>query len=298
MASNINYQHLFYFWNVVKEDSFTKASKKLGLAQPTISGQISTFEKSIGSPLLSREGRRIFLTETGHIVFNYAQKIFSLGEKMNDDIRNSTLLNFNSLSLGYRNSIPGQIIASLSHSIYNKDDNRLIFLMDNNEAILNGVARKLIDAAITDEPFSYINGVPLYNHLLIESDISLLGHIGKIEAFGNNLSNALQLHPCIMPSQNTKMRRLLDDWLINMQIEPKVIAEVESFDTIINMARDFSCFIFVPTIILNDIQERLDYRDSLILPKIKIRYYATTLAKQPDNKLISTIIDSSQTEFS
>ena len=89
MAKNINYQHLFYFWNVVKEGSFTKAGKKLGLAQPTISGQILTFEKSMGSTLISRNGRNISLTETGHIVFNYAQKIFSLHELLFQNIKNT-----------------------------------------------------------------------------------------------------------------------------------------------------------------------------------------------------------------
>ncbi len=94
MSQNINYQHLYYFWNVVREDSFTKASKKLGLAQPTISGQIATFEKSIGSKLLSRQGRRIYLTDTGHIVYNYADKIFNLGEKMREDLDSNSKCNF------------------------------------------------------------------------------------------------------------------------------------------------------------------------------------------------------------
>jgi LysR family transcriptional activator of nhaA len=37
----LNYQHLYYFWTVAREGGVTQASKKLGLAQPTISSQLS-----------------------------------------------------------------------------------------------------------------------------------------------------------------------------------------------------------------------------------------------------------------
>ena len=46
----LNYQHLFYFWQVAKVGSITKACDKLGLAQPTISNQITLLEKSLGIP--------------------------------------------------------------------------------------------------------------------------------------------------------------------------------------------------------------------------------------------------------
>ncbi|KAF0132363.1 MAG: LysR family transcriptional regulator, partial [Methylocystaceae bacterium] len=78
----LNYQHLFYFWNVAREGGVTRASEKLGLAQPTISGQIAVFEESIGAQLFRKEGRNLVMTETGRTVFNYADEIFSLGREL------------------------------------------------------------------------------------------------------------------------------------------------------------------------------------------------------------------------
>jgi LysR family transcriptional activator of nhaA len=78
----LNYQHLFYFWTAAREGGITRASEKLGLAQPTISGQITVFEETIGSQLLKKDGRKLILTETGRTVFNYAEEIFSLGNEL------------------------------------------------------------------------------------------------------------------------------------------------------------------------------------------------------------------------
>ena len=40
----LNYHHLLYFWTVAREGTVARASKQLGLAQPTISGQLRTLE--------------------------------------------------------------------------------------------------------------------------------------------------------------------------------------------------------------------------------------------------------------
>ena len=295
MSQNINYQHLYYFWNVVREDSFTRASKKLGLAQPTISGQIATFEKSLGSKLLSRQGRRIYLTDTGHIVYSYADKIFNLGDKMREDIKLSTFMYYHSIVVGYRSSIPSQVISKISHFFFDKiDEYRLTCLSDNNEAILRGVTRKYFDAAITDEPLSYVNGLPLYAHLLFESEISILCHSQYAESYKLNFPSIIERYPCIIPSHNTRLRYLVDDYLSQHQIKPIMISEVENYDIMLNMAKKSPYLIYAPTIIVNDIQDSIDFHEIYRLPKSRIKYYAVTLNKKPDKDLISYIVKKSQ----
>ena len=68
----LNYHHLLYFHTVAREGSVTRASKLLRLAQPTLSGQIRKLEESLGEKLFARQGRGLTLTETGRIVFRYA----------------------------------------------------------------------------------------------------------------------------------------------------------------------------------------------------------------------------------
>lgn len=47
---------LRYFVELVREQSFTRASEKLFVTQPTISKMIRNMEEELGQPLLSRAG--------------------------------------------------------------------------------------------------------------------------------------------------------------------------------------------------------------------------------------------------
>lgn len=88
--NRLNYQHLFYFWNVVKEGSISRACEKLHLAQPTISGQLAVFEQVVGKKLYIKDGRKLVLSDTGRTVFRYAEEIFSLGQELNQTLQGLT----------------------------------------------------------------------------------------------------------------------------------------------------------------------------------------------------------------
>ena len=51
MITNINYNHLYYFWQVSKHGSIAAASKILNLTPQTVSSQITNLEQRLGKPL-------------------------------------------------------------------------------------------------------------------------------------------------------------------------------------------------------------------------------------------------------
>ena len=83
----INYHHLLYFWVIAREGSISRACEELRLAQPTLSGQLKALEQSLGEALFERKGRGLELTEVGKTVFSYAEKIFALGQELQDVVR-------------------------------------------------------------------------------------------------------------------------------------------------------------------------------------------------------------------
>jgi DNA-binding transcriptional LysR family regulator len=78
--------HLWLFYKVAQNLSFTKTAEELFISQPTISVQVKKLEQSIGLKLLELHGKNIYLTQYGQVVFGYAQKIFSLVEDMEGEI--------------------------------------------------------------------------------------------------------------------------------------------------------------------------------------------------------------------
>ncbi len=53
----------------------TRASKQLGLAQPSLSKQLSSLEESVGARLFERAHKRMVLTDAGRLLLFHAQRV-------------------------------------------------------------------------------------------------------------------------------------------------------------------------------------------------------------------------------
>lgn len=69
------------FKTVASLMSFNRAAETLNYAQSTVSAQIKAMEEELDKPLFNRLGRKIVLTDAGHLLLRYAQKILLLEEE-------------------------------------------------------------------------------------------------------------------------------------------------------------------------------------------------------------------------
>ena len=83
----LNFHHLRYFWMVAKRGGVRKAAEDLHVSQPSVSAQLKLLEEALGEKLFRRGGRNLVLTETGHLVFSYADEIFSAGRELMNAVR-------------------------------------------------------------------------------------------------------------------------------------------------------------------------------------------------------------------
>ena len=84
-ASAVTLRQLRIFWAVAQARSFTRASKLVDLAQPSMSQQISRLEEEIGAPLFDRNRARsrneLTLTDAGRFLLRKAEIILSSVEE-------------------------------------------------------------------------------------------------------------------------------------------------------------------------------------------------------------------------
>ena len=74
-------KQLKIFCAVVEKGSFSKAAEMLILTQPTVSFQIASLEKEMGTKLLDRSGREVTLTRSGEALYHYALRMLQLADE-------------------------------------------------------------------------------------------------------------------------------------------------------------------------------------------------------------------------
>lgn len=70
-------RQLYYFSEIVKQESISKAAEVLHIAQPPLSQQLKKLETELGTVLIHRYRQKWELTETGEVLYQYAEKLLS-----------------------------------------------------------------------------------------------------------------------------------------------------------------------------------------------------------------------------
>ena len=94
-----------YFLAVSQKLSFTEAAQECGATQPAVSKAIKLLEAELGASLLSREGKKVILTEFGRSMQPHFERILSEAEAARTIADNFRLLNKAPVKLGVLSSI-------------------------------------------------------------------------------------------------------------------------------------------------------------------------------------------------
>jgi len=86
MAYHITFRQLEIFAAVSKHLSYTVAAEKLHLSQPAVSMQVKQLENLIGEKVTEKIGKKLFLTDMGKVMMQYADTILSSREAMEETI--------------------------------------------------------------------------------------------------------------------------------------------------------------------------------------------------------------------
>ena len=99
-------QHLKYFVEVVRQESFTRAAAQLFVTQPMLTRSIKQLEESLNVLLIERTSKSFHLTDAGRILYERAQEFLMQYEAIFQ-----TMADVRSVKTGeVRLSIPGVLL--------------------------------------------------------------------------------------------------------------------------------------------------------------------------------------------
>lgn len=291
----LNYHHLLYFWTVAKEGSIARACKKLLLAQPTISAQLRDLEQALGEKLFAREGRGLRLTETGQLVFQYADEIFSIGREMVDAVRGRPTGRPLRLAVGIADVLPKLISFRLLRPALALDTAVQIQCReDKPDRLLAELAIHALDIVLSDAPVPSSIKIRAFSHLLGECGTSFMGKAELAKKFRRGFPQSLDGAPMLLPTENTTLRRSMDQWFDSLGIRPEVRAEFEDSALLKVFGQEGIGIFGVPSVVENEVRRQFQVQLVGRVEEVKERFYAISTDRKLKHPAVLAISEAAR----
>ena len=178
--------------------------------------------------LFAREGRNLVLTETGRMVFSYADEMFQLGIELQDVLDGQTFGIKITVKFGVAMIVPKLLAYRVLEPVLQMNESTNLIcheapLVD----LLADMSIHKLDAVLSDCPINPSLNIRAYNHSLGGSGITFFSvpeHAKKLE---KNFPQNLHDFPFLMPSKSSSLRMNLENWFDQHAIKPRVVAEFE-----------------------------------------------------------------------
>lgn len=277
----LNYHHLLYFWTVAREGGLAPAGKVLHLSQSALSGQIHRLEENLGHALFERRGRKLEMTETGRVVYRYAEQIFGLGREMLDVVRERPVNRPLRLVVGIADVVPKLLVRQLLAPAFQQEQRlALVCHEDHFDRLLSSLAAHILDVVIADGPVPPDSELRLFNHVLGESRVTLVAPASQASALRKNFPASLDGAALMLPLVGSTLRRNLDLWFEQNNVEPQIVAEAEDSALLKAFAAAGMGAMFVPTVIAKSVTRRYDVVEVAEVTGIVEHFYAITAERR------------------
>ncbi|MEN6078945.1 transcriptional activator NhaR [Chromobacterium piscinae] len=234
----LNYKHLHYFWAVARTGSVTRAAEQLGISMQTVSGQISRLEQQLGRSLLRQQGRGLELTEAGRVAQGYADRIFLLGEEMEEALADPLLDQTLRLAAGISDVVPKGIASRLLRPALQTGSRlRLSCGEGDFDELIGELGRHRLDLVLADRPVASSEQQQFQSWPLLSCPVQLLAapalHASRQAGFPASLEQA----PLLLPSRDNVLRRQLEHWFEASGLRPDVVGEFDDHALMETFAR-------------------------------------------------------------
>jgi len=291
----LNYHHLLYFWMVAREGSVTRAATELRLGQPTVSAQIRTLEEAFGEKLFARVGRNLVLTDVGRFVFRYAEDIFSLGRELQNTLKGRPTGRPLRFMVGVVDIIPKLITYRLLQpALVLSEPVRVVCREDEPERLLAELAVHRLDMVLTDAPLGLGIKVRAFNHLLGECGVTFFGTAQLARAHRRGFPRSLDGAPLVLPTDNTTLRRSLDQWFDSQGIQPNIVGEFEDSALVEVFGRTGAGIFVAPSAIEKEVQRQYGVERIGRVDSVRERFYAISVERRLKHPAVVAVAEAAR----
>ena len=230
----MNFIQLKYFNEVCKWQSISKAAAALHVSQPTISIAIKEFEKETGLNLFRRIGKRLLLTDDGHIVWQKVVPFLANLDLLDKEIKD---LSFNKHHI--RLAVPPQIGVFILPLLFNEfkvlhPEIDLEIVETGGIDALSMLEADELDLSLTNYDNNFSSN--LTYHKLSDNEICFCICKDKRNSFGNSITlKEAADSKLVLLNVNFFINRFIQSEFTRENISPNFILYSSQLHTIKNL---------------------------------------------------------------
>jgi LysR family transcriptional activator of nhaA len=299
MSSPLNYNQLYYFWVVAQEGSVTTAAKRLHVSQPAISSQLKRLEEALGDSLLARSGRSQVLTPFGKTTYDYAQRIFALGQELTQVAEGHNPERSIRLAVGVGDTLPKVLVARILAPVFRLLPGVVVSLrQDRWDRLMGALATHELDLVLGDQPVQSHVDVKARSTLVAESPIVFYALTQIAAPLRRKFPQSLEQVPCILPPRETSLRRAVEQWFEDHGLRINCIAEVDD-SALTKALGHWGVGVFpAPASIEDDLADRYGVRRIGEAQGLTERIFAISRPQRREHPGIAAVLDAAAAERS
>ena len=295
----MNYKHLHYFLQVARLGGVLRASEQLHLSPQTISGQIQVLEDSLGTPLFTKRGRGLALTDAGRMVLRYAEDIFAIGAELEEAVRDfpktERVLEFR---VGVADAVPKSIACRLIEPASQLPGRvRIVCREWKLDALLGELALHRLDLVISDAPIPPSVSVRAFNHKLGGCGISFFAAPALYKAHQGPFPQCLDGAPLLMPAEDCATGQHLRAWLHTLSLQPQVVGEFDDSALAKEFGRRGMGLFIAPTVLEKEIEKQYGVRSLGATSAVIEEFFAISVERRLTHPCVTAITQSARNEL-
>lgn len=261
-----------YFVAIARSKSFSRASVELRIAQPALSSQIAALEAELETQLFLRHSRGVELTEAGRALLPRAEEIIGKVEDAVSAIRALGKQTTFEIRLGVPTTMTGIVAIPLMDAFSASHPEIVLHIVEG----MTGHLEKWLEQDDIDIAFLYdraANGKPSFASIGRER-LVLIGR--DCDAFGDRHSLSFQdlvNLPLIHTTRAHQLRRMIDNYCMEMRVPLNLLAEIDSLAQIRTLLFASGGYSILPESICRDWRSPELRAWRIIGPELNIKHH-------------------------
>lgn len=287
----MNDRELLYVKTIAETKSISEASKKLFVAQPSLSQALQKIENSIGTPLFVRHQGGMLLTLAGEKYYKTAIEILNIYNDFTNEITYINDLKQGRVTIGITNFMGSYLLPKIIPPFNDKYPNIEIYISEKNSSVLE---QELLDCTVD---FAIMHNHPKRQNKSISYDVlykdpfvivTEKGYIppkykkknedGQYPKIDINL---LKDEKFIMVEKGKGIRNVCDIILDTAGINPEIALTTKSYETARRLASAGYGITLIPLQYIKIFEGQYE-ADYYLIDENEFSYWNTCIATNPN----------------